>query len=176
MPVITGELRPHRTARFAIVASRWNPAIVDALVDGARRAFAANGVAETAVDVVRVPGAWEIPVVAAKLAGEDRYAAIVALGCVVRGETRHFEHVADGCAEGLMRVALDRGVPVLNGVLAVERHEDARARAGGAHGNKGEEVAIAAMEMADLWQNLNAAERDVRSGGFAVVADRKGKS
>ena len=176
MPIITGELRPHRTARFAVVASRWNPAIVDALLDGARRAFAANGVADEAVDVVRVPGAWEIPVVAAKLAAEGRYAAIVALGCVVRGETRHYEHVADGCAEGLMRVALDQGVPVLNGVLAVERHEDARSRAGGTHGNKGEEVALAAMEMADLWRNLNAAERDLRSSSFAVVADRKGKS
>src|SRR5262249_38289364 len=140
MSSYTGELRPHRSARFAIIASRWNPGIVDALVAGARRAFAANGVAESAVDVVHVPGAWEIPVVAAKLATDGGYAAIVALGCVVRGETRHYEHVADGCAQGIMRVALDHGVPVLNGVLAVERHEDAQARAGGTHGNKGEEA------------------------------------
>jgi len=150
MPTITGELRTQRDARYAIIASRWNPGIVDALVDGARRAFAASGVAESAVDVVRVPGAWEIPVVAAKLAASDLYAAIVALGCVVRGETRHYEHVADGCSEGLMRVALDFRLPVLNGVLAVEKHADAEARAGGAHGNKGEDVALAALEMADL--------------------------
>ncbi|HEY7871732.1 MAG TPA: 6,7-dimethyl-8-ribityllumazine synthase [Rudaea sp.] len=150
MPEYSGELRVDANARFAIVASRWNPRIVDALVDGARRAFIAHGVAAAALDVIRVPGAWEIPQAAARLAGDGRHAAIVALGCVVRGDTRHYEHVADQCAAGLMRVALDHGVPVLNGVLAVERHEDAQARAGGARGNKGEEVALAAMEMADL--------------------------
>ncbi|HXD83241.1 MAG TPA: 6,7-dimethyl-8-ribityllumazine synthase [Rudaea sp.] len=150
MPEYSGELRVDANARFAIVASRWNPRIVDALVDGARRAFVAHGVAAAALDVFRVPGAWEIPQVVARLAGDGRHAAIVALGCVVRGDTRHYEHVADQCAAGLMRVALDHGVPVLNGVLAVERHEDAQARAGGARGNKGEEVALAAMEMADL--------------------------
>jgi len=150
VPEYSGELRVDANARFAIVASRWNPRIVDALVDGARRAFVAHGVAAAALDVFRVPGAWEIPQVVARLAGDGRHAAIVALGCVVRGDTRHYEHVADQCAAGLMRVALDHGVPVLNGVLAVERHEDAQARAGGARGNKGEEVALAAMEMADL--------------------------
>ncbi|HST28183.1 MAG TPA: 6,7-dimethyl-8-ribityllumazine synthase [Rudaea sp.] len=138
--------------RFAIIASRWNPGIVDVLVDGARRTFAAHGVAETALDVIRVPGAWEIPQVAARVALGGKHAAIVALGCVVRGDTRHYEHVADECAAGLMRVALDNGVPVLNGVLAVERFDDAQARAGGTHGNKGEEVALAALEMADLWR------------------------
>lgn len=149
-----GERRVNAKTRFAIVASRWNPRIVDALIDGARRAFAAHGVSADAVDVVRVPGAWEIPVVAEKLALADKYAAILALGCVVRGDTRHYEHVADGCAQGLMRVALDYGVPVLNGVLAVERHADAEARAGGAHGNKGEDVALAAIEIVDLWTQL----------------------
>ena len=107
-----------------------------------------------AIDVVRVPGAWEIPLVAAQLGSARRHVAILALGCVVRGDTRHYEHVADNCAQGLMRVALDRQIPVLNGVLAVERHEDAQARAGGAHGNKGEEVALAALEMADLLARL----------------------
>jgi 6,7-dimethyl-8-ribityllumazine synthase len=154
MSEFIGEVRAHAGARFAVVASRWNPRIVDALIDGARRAFAAHGINRADVDLVRVPGAWEIPVAAAKLALSDRYAAILALGCVVRGETRHYEHVADGCAHGLMRVALDHGLPVLNGVLAVERHEDAQARAGGAHGNKGEEVALAAMEIVDLWMKL----------------------
>ena len=150
VPEYSGELRTQADARFAIVASRWNPRIVDALVDGARRAFVAHGVAAAALDVIRVPGAWEIPQVVARLAGDGRHAAIVALGCVVRGDTRHYEHVADQCAAGLMRVALDHSVPVLNGVLAVERFDDAQARAGGARGNKGEEVALAAMEMADL--------------------------
>jgi 6,7-dimethyl-8-ribityllumazine synthase len=154
VPTFAGEVRVHDDARFAIIASRWNPGIVDALIEGARRAFAEAGVAEAAIDLLRVPGAWEIPIAAEKLALTDRYAAIIALGCVVRGETRHYEHVADGCAQGLMRVALDHGVAVLNGVLAVERHEDAQARAGGAHGNKGAEVALAAMEIVNLWKKL----------------------
>jgi 6,7-dimethyl-8-ribityllumazine synthase len=100
--------------------------------------------------VVRVPGAWEIPVVAARLAGAGTHAAIVALGCVVRGDTRHFEHVADRCADGLMRVALDFRLPVANGVLAVDDQVDAERRAGGSHGNKGEECALVAIEMASL--------------------------
>ena len=155
MALIEGDLRAPGGARFAILASRWNPRISEALVAGARKAFAAHGVAEDAVDVVRVPGAWELPQAAARLAGARRHAALVALGCVVRGETRHFEHVADRCAEGLMRVALDSGVPVLNGVLATDRFEDAEARAGGSHGNKGEECALAAIEMADLMGKLS---------------------
>lgn len=145
-----GELRPVRTARYAIVASRWNPRIVDALVAGALRVLREHGVAEESIDVVRVPGAWEIPIVAAQIAQGKKHAAIVALGCIVRGDTRHYEHVADGCATGLMQVALEFRVPVLNGVLAVEMHVDAEARAGGKHGNKGEDVALAALEMADL--------------------------
>jgi 6,7-dimethyl-8-ribityllumazine synthase len=154
MSLFAGELRAHAGSRFAIVASRWNPAIVDVLIDGARRELAGHGVDAADVDVVRVPGAWEIPVVAARLARDGRHAAIIALGCVVRGETRHFEHVADGCAQGLMQVATQHAIPVLNGVLAVERHEHAQARAGGAHGNKGGEVALAALEMVDLWTKL----------------------
>lgn len=154
MAEFSGDLRSPANARYAIVASRWNPRIVDALVAGARAAFAEHGVAEAALDVVRVPGAWEIPVVAARLAAQGNHAAILALGCVVRGDTRHYEHVADGCAQGLMRVALDHRVPVLNGVLAVELHADAEARAGGKHGNKGGEVALAALEMTNLLEKL----------------------
>jgi 6,7-dimethyl-8-ribityllumazine synthase len=154
MPTHCGELRVGPEARFAIIASRWNPRVVDALLEGARRALVAHGVNEQALDLVRVPGAWEIPVAAARLARGGKYAAIMALGCVVRGDTRHYEHVADGCAQGLMRVALDHGVPVLNGVLAVEQYADAEARAGGSHGNKGEEVALAAIELVDLWKKL----------------------
>ncbi len=150
MPERTGALRPVRNARYAIIASRWNPRIVDALVGGAVRALGEHGVATASIDIVRVPGAWEIPLAAARIAAAAQHVAIVALGCVVRGDTRHYEHVADGCANGLMRVALDFRIPVLNGVLAVEMHADAEARAGGKHGNKGEDVALAALEMADL--------------------------
>ena len=147
-----GDVHAPADARFAILASRWNPRIVDALVEGARAAFVANGVAAERVDVIRVPGAWELPQAAARIA--SRYAGLVALGCVVRGETRHFEHVADECARGLMQVALNSGVPVSNGVLAVEAHADAEARAGGAQGNKGEECALAILEMTSLFARI----------------------
>jgi 6,7-dimethyl-8-ribityllumazine synthase len=154
MPSFEGELRVAPDARFAVVASRWNPHITDTLIDGARRTLQRHGVAEALIDIVRVPGAWELPLACARLAAGGRYAALIALGCVVRGDTRHYEQVADGCASGLMDVALEFGLPVANGVLAVERHEDAEARADGAHGNKGEEAALAAMEMADLCEVL----------------------
>lgn len=149
-----GDLRAPDNARLAIIASRWNARITDALVAGARQSLAGNGIAEDAIDVVRVPGAWELPLVAARLAESGKHAAIIALGCVIRGDTRHYEHVADLCAEGLMRVQLDHRLPVLNGVLAVERVEDAEARAGGSHGNKGEEAALAALEMINLVEQL----------------------
>ena len=149
-----GDLRSPEGARFAIIASRWNPRITDTLVAGARKCFADNGVADEAVDVIRVPGAWEIPLAAARLARSGRHAAVVALGCVVRGDTRHYEQVADGCSDGLMRVAIDHGIPVANGVLAVDRFEDAQARAGGSHGNKGEECALVVLEMAHLMEQL----------------------
>jgi 6,7-dimethyl-8-ribityllumazine synthase len=154
MPLYEGDMRAAPGARFAIIASRWNPRITDTLVAGARRTFAEHGVAEGAVDVIRVPGAWELPLAAAAVAKKGSHAAIVALGCVVRGDTRHYEQVADGCSDGLMRVAIDHGVPVANGVLAVDRFEDAEARAGGSHGNKGEECALVVLEMAQLLEQL----------------------
>jgi 6,7-dimethyl-8-ribityllumazine synthase len=159
MPRFEGDLRPHPSGRYAIVASRWNPKITDVLVDGARKALVDNGVEAERIDVVRVPGAWEIPLAAAAIAQAGGCAAVVALGCVVRGDTRHYEQVADGCSDALMRVQLDFQLPVANGVLAVEAYADAEARAGGAMGNKGEEAALAALEMSDLlkhWQKTTA--------------------
>lgn len=159
MPRFEGDLRPHPTGRYAIVASRWNPRITDVLVDGARKALSDNGVSPECIDVVRVPGAWEIPLAAAAIAAANTHAAIIALGCVVRGDTRHYEQVADGCSQALMRVQLDFHLPVANGVLAVEAYADAEARAGGAMGNKGEEAALAALETSDLlkhWQTTPA--------------------
>lgn len=138
-------------ARYGIVASRWNPRVVDALVEGARKELAAHDVAGDAVDLIRVPGAWDIPAAAALLAQRD-YAALLAFGCVVRGDTRHYEHVADCCAQGLMQIATRHALPVLNGVLAVEQLAHAETRAGA--GNKGGEVALAAIEMANLWSRL----------------------
>lgn len=159
MPRFEGDLRAPPGARFAILASRWNPRITDALVESARQALLGHGVAAENIDIVRVPGAWELPLTAAALAASKRHAALVALGCVVRGDTRHYEQVADGCAEGLMRVALDHRLPVANGVLAVETHADAVARAGGNHGNKGEEAALVALEMAHLLQLIDESSR-----------------
>jgi 6,7-dimethyl-8-ribityllumazine synthase len=155
MPHHEGDLRAPEGARFAIIASRWNPRITEQLVAGAREAFRTHGVADDAVDVIRVPGAWELPVTAARLAAASGHVAIVALGCVIRGDTRHYEQVADGCSEALMRVSLDYGLPVANGVLAVDRYADAEARAGGSHGNKGEEAALVAIEMANLLEKLS---------------------
>jgi 6,7-dimethyl-8-ribityllumazine synthase len=152
MTHLEGDVHAPAGARFAILASRWNPRITDALVDGARTAFKDHGVEADRVDVIRVPGAWELPQAAATVA--SRYAGLVALGCVVRGDTRHYEQVADECARGLMRVALDSGVPVANGVLAVDDYAHAEARAGGTHGNKGEECALAVIEMANLYTRL----------------------
>ena len=176
MPTYAGELRAAPALRIAIIASRWNPRIVDALVAGAVNVLREHGVADAAIDLVRVPGAWEIPQAAAKVAAGGGCIAIIALGCVVRGDTRHYEHVADGCAQGLMRVALEHRVPVLNGVLAVELHADAQARAGGAQGNKGTEVALAALEMADLWGQLDSAGGDDRFlSSAASMNERKGE-
>ena len=138
------------TKPVALVASRFNALVVERLVEGARDALLRHGVSEDNIHVVWVPGALEIGPAARRIVDSCKYGAVVALGCVIRGDTRHYEHVADRCAEGLMRAQLDTGVPVLNGVLAVERIEDAEARAGGSHGNKGEEAALAAIEMAHL--------------------------
>ena len=169
-----GDLRSPDGARFAIIASRWNPRITDALVAGARKTFAEHGVGEDAVDVIRVPGAWELPLVAARIAAGGHHAAVVALGCVVRGDTRHYEQVADGCADGLMRVALDFGIPVANGVLAVELHEDAQARAGGVHGNKGEEAALVVIEMIHLLQQVPGGSALLQPlPGGTVVPERR---
>ncbi len=150
MALIEADVRADSHCKMAVLASRWNPSITDTLLMGARACLKEHGLSDAQVDVVRVPGAWELPVAANALAASKKYQAIIALGCVVRGDTRHYEHVADECARGLMDVALKFNVPVCNGVLAVEDYAHAQARAGGSAGNKGEEVALAALEMANL--------------------------
>ena len=155
MAHLEGDIRIPPQARYVIVASRWNPRITDTLVAGARKTLADNGVTEENIDVVRVPGAWEIPqAIEALTRDRSAYAAVMALGCVVRGDTRHFEQVADGASNALMQLSLERGVPIANGVLAVDKFEDAQARAGGVHGNKGEEAALVAIEMVDLLRRV----------------------
>lgn len=156
MPRFEGDLRPLPATRYAIVVSRWNPRITEALLAGAQAALLGHGISTENVTVVHVPGVWELPVTAAVLAKSKKYSALIALGCVIRGETRHYEHIADECAHGLMQVSLDQALPISNGVLAVEVHAHAEARAGGVHGNKGEEAALAALEMVHLFHQISS--------------------
>jgi 6,7-dimethyl-8-ribityllumazine synthase len=141
-------------ARFAIVAARFNTAITDALLEGAVATLAEHGVPDDHVNVVQVPGAFEIPITAKRLAASGRYEAIIALGAVVRGGTPHFEYVAGECARGVSRVALEENVPVIFGVLTTDTDEQARDRAGGKQGNKGFEAALASLEMVTLLRRL----------------------
>jgi 6,7-dimethyl-8-ribityllumazine synthase len=136
---------------FAIVVSRYNAYITERLLDGAQRALAAGGAAR--VDVAWVPGALEIPLCAQRLARTRQYDAIICLGCIIKGETLHFDLVAHNAAAGITRVALDEGVPVINEVLAVFDAAHAAARAGGSV-NRGEEAAHAAVQMATLLRHL----------------------
>jgi 6,7-dimethyl-8-ribityllumazine synthase len=137
---------------FGIVASRFNDFIVKALLDGALEAIRRHG--GEAVDVVWVPGSYEIPVVARELAHSGRYDALVCLGAVIRGATAHFDYVAGGVAGGISTVALETGVPVIFGVITTETIEQAIERAGTKMNNKGFEAAVSAMEMADLMPKL----------------------
>jgi 6,7-dimethyl-8-ribityllumazine synthase len=141
-------------ARFAIVAARFNTVITDALLEGAVTTLAEHGVPDDHVSVVQVPGAFEIPLTAKRLAASGRYEAIIALGAVVRGGTPHFEYVAGECARGVNRVALEENVPVIFGVLTTDSDEQARDRAGGKDGNKGIEAALAGLEMVTLLRHL----------------------
>ena len=141
-------------ARFAIVAARFNAAITDALLEGAVATLAEHGVPNDHVSVVQVPGAFEIPITAKRLAASGRFEAIITLGAVVRGGTPHFEYVAGECARGVGRVALQEDVPVIFGVLTTDTDEQAQARAGGKEGNKGCEAAIAGLEMVTLLRRL----------------------
>ena len=139
---------------FGIVASRFNDFVVKALLEGAIEAIRRHGGDAEAVDVVWVPGSYEIPLVARELALSGRYDALICLGAVIRGATAHFEYVAGGAAGGISNVALESGVPVIFGVITTESIEQAIERAGTKMGNKGFEAAVSAMEMADLVAKL----------------------
>jgi len=151
---LEGSLRAAPDAHFAICAARFNAAIVDRLLSGAEEGLARFGVDPSRLTVVRVPGAWELPLACQELAKSGRFAAVIALGAVIRGETPHFDYVAGQAASGLARVALDTGVPVIFGVLTTDTMEHAEARAGGKDGNKGFDAAAAAVEMANLKRTL----------------------
>ena len=140
--------------RIAIVAARFNEIVTARLVDGALEALRSHGVADEDVDLAWVPGAFEIPPVAQRLAVSREYDAVICLGAVIRGDTAHFELVAEETARGVAEVARATGVPVIFEVLATDDLAQAEARAGGAHGNKGWEAAGAALEMASLLDAL----------------------
>ena len=140
---------------FGIVASRFNDFVVKALLEGAIEAIRRHGGVAEAVDVVWVPGSYEIPLVARELALSGRYDALICLGAVIRGATAHFDYVAGGAAGGISNVALETGVPVIFGVITTESIEQAIERAGTKMGNKGFEAAVSAMEMADLMAKLH---------------------
>lgn len=136
--------------RVAIVVSRFNESITERLLEGCVTTLRGHGVAESDVGVFPVPGAFEIPLVARRLAQQGRWHAIIALGCVIRGETPHFEHVASAASRGVAEVALQAGLPVIFGVVTAETSEQAIDRSGGKLGNRGADAARAALEMANL--------------------------
>ncbi len=155
LPKITeGELLA-RDLRFAFIAARFNDFVVEPLIRGALDALKRHGAADKQIEIVRVPGAFDIPIVARKLALSRRYDALIALGAVVRGQTPHFDYVAGECASGIARIALESGVPIAFGVLTTDTMEQAVDRAGGKAGNKGADCALVAIEMANLLRRLD---------------------
>jgi 6,7-dimethyl-8-ribityllumazine synthase len=151
--IVEGEVSA-RGRKVAIVAARFNDFIVSSLLKGATTSWLEHGGAAEDLLVARVPGAFELPVVARKLAASGRWDAVVALGCVIRGDTPHFEYVAGECARGLNLVALDSGLPVIFGVLTVETVDQALERAATTEANKGGESMDTALEMIDLLAKL----------------------
>jgi len=151
--VIEGNLDAHGL-KFAVICARFNSFITDRLLAGAMDALTRSGAKPDDIEVVKVPGSWELPLIAKTIAIQKRHDAIVALGAVIRGETPHFDHVAAQAANGLSVVGLETGVPVAFGVLTTNTVEQAIDRAGGKSGNKGHDAAITAIEMAGLLRRL----------------------
>jgi len=145
--------------RCAVVASRFNESVTKRLVEGALDALTRHGVAFDDADVIWVPGAWELPGAARHLAATERYDAIVAVGAVIRGETPHFDYISNEAARGLSQTIAEFDLPIGFGLLTCDNLAQAEARAGGDHGNKGWDAALAALEMADLFDRLDAAEQ-----------------
>jgi 6,7-dimethyl-8-ribityllumazine synthase len=143
-----------RDLRFAIVASRFNDFITARLLDGAVDALVRHGASESDIEVVRVPGAYEIPLVAREMARSKKYSAVICLGAVIRGATPHFEYVSSEVSKGVAAVSLETGLPVVFGVLTTDSIEQAVERAGTKSGNKGWDAALSAIEMANLKKQL----------------------
>ena len=144
--------------RYAVLASRFNHNITSRLADGAMEALVRHGAASEDVDLIWVPGAWELPFAARRLAATERYNAIVVVGAVIRGDTPHFDFVAGEASRGLADASTEYEIPIGFGLLTTDTMEQAEARAGGEHGNKGWDAAIAALEMSDLFERLDGAD------------------
>lgn len=158
MPTIyQGHFQPPK-ARLAIIAARFNHLIVDSLVAGAVDALTRHGVLDSQIDIAYVPGSVELPLVAKKFAKSGKYAAVICLGAVIRGETTHYDHVAGSATSGIMQASLATEVPIIFGVLTCETLEQGLQRAGAKSGNKGFEAAVTAIEMADLLQQIEKLE------------------
>lgn len=158
MRVYEGGYDPPKDAKFAIVAARFNDFIVDKLVSGAIDALRRHGVEDERISVAKVPGAFEIPLICQQIASSGKVQAVIALGCVIRGGTPHFEYVASEVAKGCAQVTLSTGIPISFGVLTTDTIEQAIERAGTKAGNKGWSAALSAVEMVNLGQLLSKAE------------------
>lgn len=151
---VEGNFTPTPGARFALLAARFNSFIVQHLIDGAQDALCRHGVAHSDIDLIWVPGAFELPLAAQRLAASERYDGIIALGAIIRGGTPHFEYVASECVKGLASVSLEYDLPLGFGVLTVDSIEQAVERAGTKAGNKGVEASMAVLEMVSLLRKL----------------------
>jgi len=140
--------------RFGIVVSRWNSFITEKMLSGALDALIRHGASEEQIEIARVPGTWEIPVAAQKMANSRRHDAVICIGCLIRGSTPHFEYLAAEVTKGIGQISLQTGLPLTYGIITVENIEQAIERAGTKAGNKGAEAAVAAIEMANLLRQL----------------------
>jgi 6,7-dimethyl-8-ribityllumazine synthase len=154
---ITAAAAPTPGDRYAVVVAQWNRSVTGTLLDGAIDTLTAAGIPDDNIDVAWVPGSWEIPIVAQRMAASARYVAVICLGAVVRGETSHDQHINRGVSLAISQIALQFDLPVLFGILTCESMEQAIDRAGGKHGNKGSECAEAALHMVGLLKNLPTA-------------------
>ena len=162
--LIEGSLVNGATDRYGIVVGRFNGFISESLLKGALDGLRRHGVDDDRIDVAWVPGAFEIPLVARKMAGSGSYDAVICLGCVIRGATPHFDYVAGEAARGIAAAGRDNGVPVIFGVLTTENLEQAIERAGTKAGNRGWDAALAALEMADVMRRLSGSGGPGESG------------
>jgi 6,7-dimethyl-8-ribityllumazine synthase len=158
-----------RGRRFAVVASRFNDVVVKKLVEGAVSCLRKHGIADDDLDVVWVPGAFELPLVSKRMAVTGGHDAVICLGAVIRGDTAHFDYVAGEAARGIRQASMETGVPVIFGVLTTDTFEQAMDRAGGKHGNKGWDAAMAAMETASVLEQIDSGVQ-----GGSSPAERSG--